>query len=67
MGSIAEREGHHPDFHLTNYRHVQVVLYTHKVEGITESDLTLARRFNDEVVIDYSPQWLKSNPIANKV
>jgi len=30
---IAEGEGHHPDFHLTSYRNVRVVVYTHAILG----------------------------------
>lgn len=59
MGKIAERENHHPDFHLTNYRDVEVVIYTHKLQGLTENDLTLVRMLDEEVEIDYSPKWLK--------
>ena len=62
MGVIAEREGHHPNFHLTNYRNVDVVIYTHNVQGITVNDLILAQLFDKEVKIVYSPKWLKSNP-----
>ncbi len=29
IGDLAEAEGHHPDLHLTGYRHVRVVLTTH--------------------------------------
>jgi pterin-4a-carbinolamine dehydratase len=28
---IAEKEGHHPDVHLTSYRNVTVELYTHAI------------------------------------
>jgi len=66
MGAIGEREGHHPDFHLTNYRCVEVVLYTHKLQGITDNDLRLARALDAEVAIEYSPQWLKNHPTADK-
>jgi len=66
MGAIAEREGHHPDFHLTSYREVRVVLYTHKVGGVTANDLQLAKMFDDEVAITYSPKWLKEHPAAPK-
>ena len=62
MGVIAEREGHHPNFHLTNYRNVDVVIYTHNVQGITVNDLILAQLFDKEMKIVYSPKWLKSNP-----
>jgi 4a-hydroxytetrahydrobiopterin dehydratase len=67
MGAIAERENHHPDFHLTNYRDVEVVLWTHKLNGITESDLTLAEMLNLEVTVDYSPKWLREHPEAQQV
>ena len=30
---IAEGEGHHPDVHLTSYRNVRVVVYTHAILG----------------------------------
>ena len=63
MGAIAEEESHHPDFHLTNYRDVEVILFTHKLGGITESDLKLAEKL-DKVEIVYSPKWLKSNPLT---
>mmetsp|Transcript_20194 Transcript_20194/g.19441 ORF Transcript_20194/g.19441 Transcript_20194/m.19441 type:complete len:138 (-) Transcript_20194:410-823(-) len=62
MGQIAEREGHHPDFHLTNYRDVEIVLYTHSVGGVTQNDLNLAEMF-DEVDIVYSPKWLRESLI----
>ena len=63
MGAIAEREGHHPDFHLTSYRNVQIDLFTHSLQGITENDLTLAELL-DQVPIEYSPKWLKEHPAA---
>ncbi len=31
VGAVAEAEGHHPDLHLTGYRNVEIVLYTHAV------------------------------------
>jgi 4a-hydroxytetrahydrobiopterin dehydratase len=64
MGKIAERESHHPDFHLTNYRDVDIQLYTHKLGGITENDLQLAKMLDQEVKISYSPKWLKAHPEA---
>lgn len=64
MGAIAERESHHPNFHLTNYRDVAVEIWTHKLGGITENDITLAKLLDAEVKIDYSPKWLKENHMA---
>ena len=64
MGVIAEREGHHPDFHLTNYRDVQVEIFTHKLDGLTMNDFVLAKQLTEEVSVVYSPKWLKSHPEA---
>lgn len=66
IGKIAEREGHHPDLHLTNYRDVEIVLYTHSLGGVSPNDVALARMIDAEVVFDYSPKWLKSHPEAKK-
>jgi pterin-4a-carbinolamine dehydratase len=54
---------HHPDLHLTGYRNVEVVLYTHSVGGVTENDLIMAGLI-DEVKVAYSPKWLKEHPEA---
>ena len=64
VASIAERESHHPDFHLTNYREVQIDIWTHKLRGITQNDLNLAKMIDIEVKIEYSPKWLRENPSA---
>lgn len=64
MGVIAEEQGHHPDFHLTNYRHLQIVVATHSLGGVTENDLVLAELLDQQVKIDYSPKWLREHPAA---
>jgi 4a-hydroxytetrahydrobiopterin dehydratase len=64
MGVIAEEQNHHPDFHLTNYRDVKVVLFTHNVNGITENDILLAKLLDSNVRIEYSPKWLSDHPEA---
>lgn len=46
VGELAEAEGHHPDLHLTGYRHVAVVLTTHAVGGLTENDFVLAAKID---------------------
>ena len=43
---IAEAEGHHPDLHLTGYKNLKVVLYTHALGGITENDFIVAAKIN---------------------
>ena len=41
VGELAEREGHHPDLHLS-WGRVDVEIWTHKIAGLTESDFVLA-------------------------
>ena len=43
VGAVAEQEGHHPDIYLT-WGKVRVDIYTHKVDGLTESDFILAAK-----------------------
>jgi 4a-hydroxytetrahydrobiopterin dehydratase len=43
IGEIAEREGHHPDLGL-GWGYVRVSIFTHKVDGLTESDFILAAK-----------------------
>ena len=64
IGVIAESENHHPNLHLTNYREVEVEIYTHKLNGLTRNDFILAGKINSEVKIEYSPKWLRENPAA---
>lgn len=41
VGDVAEREGHHPDIRLS-WGRVEVEIFTHKIDGLTESDFILA-------------------------
>ena len=50
-GAVAEAEGHHPDL-LLAWGKVEVKTYTHKIEGLTESDFILAARIDTE----YAPK-----------
>ena len=45
IGEIAEAEGHHPDMEL-GWGRVAVKIYTHKVDGLTESDFILAAKID---------------------
>jgi len=44
-GEIAEKEGHHPDLHLS-WGKVGVEIWTHKIDGLTESDFILAAKLD---------------------
>ncbi|MGI8990744.1 MAG: 4a-hydroxytetrahydrobiopterin dehydratase [Bryobacteraceae bacterium] len=45
-GAIAESEGHHPDLNLS-WGRVAVTIYTHKIDGLTESDFILAAKIDE--------------------
>ncbi len=45
VGAIAEEEGHHPDLGLS-WGRVDVKTYTHKIDGLTESDFILAAKID---------------------
>ena len=44
-GAIAEEEGHHPDLYLA-WGKVDVKTWTHKIDGLTESDFILAAKLD---------------------
>jgi len=43
VGEIAEAEGHHPDVHL-GWGRVKLTIWTHKIDGLTESDFVFAAK-----------------------
>jgi 4a-hydroxytetrahydrobiopterin dehydratase len=43
IGATAEEQGHHPDLYLT-WGRVEVKIWTHKINGLTESDFILAAK-----------------------
>lgn len=45
IGALADEEGHHPDVHLA-YSSVAVEIWTHKIDGLTESDFILAAKID---------------------
>jgi 4a-hydroxytetrahydrobiopterin dehydratase len=45
VGEVAEEQGHHPDIFLA-WGKVQVTLWTHKIDGLTESDFIMAAKID---------------------
>ncbi len=45
VGEIAESEGHHPDIYLT-WGKARIDIYTHAIDGLTESDFVLAAKID---------------------
>ena len=45
IGAIADEQGHHPDIRL-GWGQVGVEIWTHKIDGLTESDFILAAKID---------------------
>jgi len=45
VGAIAEEQGHHPDIYLA-WGKVGVKVWTHKIDGLTESDFIMAAKID---------------------
>ena len=46
VGAIAEEQGHHPDIYL-RWGKVRVTIWTHVINGLTESDFVLAAKADE--------------------
>jgi 4a-hydroxytetrahydrobiopterin dehydratase len=45
VGELAEAQNHHPDIYLA-WGKVKLTLWTHKIDGLTESDFVFAAKVN---------------------
>ena len=45
VGELAEEQDHHPDIYLT-WGKVEIKIWTHKINGLTESDFILAAKID---------------------
>ncbi|HBR59007.1 MAG: 4a-hydroxytetrahydrobiopterin dehydratase [SAR324 cluster bacterium] len=43
VGEVAENQGHHPDIYLA-WGKVKLTIWTHKIDGLTESDFILGAK-----------------------
>ena len=46
VGAVAEAQGHHPDIHL-GWGKVKLIIWTHAINGLSESDFILAARADE--------------------
>ena len=46
VGELAEEQRHHPDIHLS-WGRVRIEIWTHKIDGLTESDFVLAAKVDE--------------------
>lgn len=45
VGAVAEEQGHHPDI-LLSWGKAEITTWTHKIDGLTESDFILAAKID---------------------
>ncbi len=45
VGEVAEKQGHHPDI-LLAWGRAEITLWTHKINGLTESDFIMAAKID---------------------
>jgi 4a-hydroxytetrahydrobiopterin dehydratase len=50
VGELAEKQGHHPDIYLA-WGRVELKIWTHKIDGLTQSDFVLAAKA-DEILLN---------------
>ncbi len=46
VGELAEEQGHHPDI-CFGWGQAEITIWTHKINGLTESDFILAAKIDD--------------------
>lgn len=46
VGAVAEEEGHHPDISF-GWGHADIVLFTHKIQGLHENDFIMAAKISE--------------------
>ena len=48
VGELAENQGHHPDIYLA-WGKARLTVWTHKIDGLTESDFIFAAKADQEL------------------
>lgn len=53
VGELAEEQGHHPDI-CFGWGKAEITIWTHKIDGLTESDFILAAKIDNLSGTDFS-------------
>jgi 4a-hydroxytetrahydrobiopterin dehydratase len=48
IGELAEQQNHHPDIYLA-WGQVKLTIWTHKIDGLTESDFVFAAKADEQL------------------
>jgi 4a-hydroxytetrahydrobiopterin dehydratase len=47
IGKAAEQQQHHPNLRLFDYKNLEIEIYTHNTNGLTEKDFALAEKIEE--------------------
>eukprot|EP00871_Galdieria_phlegrea_P003775 jgi/Galph1/4399/GphlegSOOS_G3062.1 len=50
---VAEEQNHHPDIHLTRYKHLEIVIHTFAINNLTINDFVLAAKIERLFSVSY--------------
>ncbi len=50
VANVAEKEGHHPDIKLHDFKKVDIKISTHAIDGLSENDFILAAKIDELLV-----------------
>lgn len=53
IADLAESQGHHPDLLIHNYKNLAITIFTHKIDGLWDSDFILAAKI-DKLINDFN-------------
>lgn len=52
IADLAEEQGHHPNLNIHNYKNLTITIFTHKIDGLWDSDFILAAKI-DKLINDF--------------
>jgi 4a-hydroxytetrahydrobiopterin dehydratase len=55
VGELAEEQGHHPDISF-GWGRAEITIWTHKIDGLTESDFILAAKIDEQEKEKQNPE-----------
>jgi 4a-hydroxytetrahydrobiopterin dehydratase len=47
IANIAESESHHPNLKIHSYNRLDIEIYTHEIDGISNKDILLAQKIDE--------------------
>src|SRR5690554_443651 len=51
IATEAEKQGHHPDLYLHDFKYLQVEWWTHKINGLHQNDFIMAAKTDEQFAV----------------